>query len=109
MKRGLRALTAALMVAGCVGVVACDRLDGRGDATAGAGSAIDDAVTAARVRSAFDRDAVLKGRAILVESRQGTVRLRGALDEPAQVDHAVLLARGVKGVRGVDNQLTVAR
>lgn len=66
-----------------------------------------DAAITARVKTALMADDQVKGLAIDVDTRDGAVTLKGALDNQAQVVRAVGVARGVEGVRDVINRLSV--
>ncbi len=59
-----------------------------------------------RIRLAKDRD--VKGGALEVEVENGVVTLRGQVDSDKRRRKAGSLAKGVKGVTGVNNELTVA-
>lgn len=66
----------------------------------------DPAITA-RVKTALMADEQVKGLRIDVDTRDGRVTLKGALDSDDQVARAMEVARGVAGVREVINRLTV--
>ncbi len=87
----------------------CDRLP---DTSTGAppppttvGTVIDDNVISTRVRSALLADPQVKSFDVKVDTRKGEVMLSGYVDNQAQVDRAVELARGIEGVQGVDNRM----
>jgi cytidylate kinase len=60
------------------------------------------------VRSALRRDERTAGSSFTVECADGTARLLGVLDTQPEVDAAAQVARGVEGVKSVDNQLKAA-
>lgn len=66
-----------------------------------------DAAVSSRVKAALRADPELKRVSIDVDTRDGEVTLRGALDRDAQVARAIAVARGVAGVANVVNRLTV--
>ncbi|HET7061030.1 MAG TPA: BON domain-containing protein [Nitrosospira sp.] len=69
------------------------------------GTEADDAAITTKVKSAFMGDADVKGSDIKVETRKGVVQLSGFVDNQAQMDRAVALAKGVEGVKSVDNKM----
>ncbi len=71
------------------------------------GTQIDDTVVTTKVKSALLGDQEMKGLGIKVETRKGTVQLSGFADSQAQVDRAITVARGVEGVKEVENSLTL--
>jgi hyperosmotically inducible protein len=75
--------------------------------TRSVGTAIDDNVIEARVKSALFADPDVKAFDIKVTARKGEVQLSGFVDNEAQVDRALALAKGVEGVTGVDNKVTL--
>ena len=78
-----------------------------GCATAVNPSAIADAQTAARVKTALVNDPAIGGRAIEVRAAQGVVELSGRVQTPEERDRAVALARAVTGVSDVRVRLQV--
>ena len=72
-----------------------------------AGDAIADAAITAKVKTAFLADADVKGLQVDVDTRDGVVTLSGTLDKAANVDRAATIARGIEGVKSVENRLTV--
>ncbi|HVE49638.1 MAG TPA: BON domain-containing protein [Casimicrobiaceae bacterium] len=65
-----------------------------------------DAAITAKVKTALLADPEVKGMQINVDTRDGIVMLSGALDKAGNIERAVTLARGVEGVKSVDNKLT---
>lgn len=68
--------------------------------------ASDDRITAI-IRDRYAADAELRAANLLVQTRQGTVTLRGTLSDFADRDRAVRLANDVVGVVRVHNQISV--
>lgn len=66
----------------------------------------DDALTD-MVRRKLANDPVVKGGALQVDVKNGTVLLRGQVELEKQKERAAKVAKKVKGVRGVDNQIAV--
>jgi len=75
--------------------------------TSGTGEYVDDSVITSKVKSAFLTAEDLKSFDIGVETFKGTVQLSGFVKSQQQVDKAGQIARGVKGVKGVKNDLIV--
>ncbi|QID19508.1 BON domain-containing protein [Nitrogeniibacter mangrovi] len=69
------------------------------------GEYIDDSVITTRVKSAFVSDKAVDALDITVETFRGRVQLSGYADTPEQIDRAVELARNVKGVKSVTNDM----
>jgi len=77
------------------------------NATAKAAMAIDDSALTAKVKTAMLADPSLKALQINVDTKDGTVTLKGGVESQAQKDRATDVAQGVSGVKSVDNNLTV--
>lgn len=69
------------------------------------GTTIDDTVVTSRVKSALLADPDTKSFDLKVETRNGEVLLSGFINSQAQVDRAMLVARGVEGVKSVTNKM----
>lgn len=61
------------------------------------------------VRRAFTRTTNLNSANIRVDARHGTVTLSGTVPQQSQIARAGNAARSVRGVRSVQNRLTVRR
>jgi hyperosmotically inducible protein len=66
-----------------------------------------DSTVTSNVKSALMADATVKDFDLQVETRTGTVKLEGAVDTQAQIDQAISVARGVKGVSAVETGITL--
>jgi hyperosmotically inducible periplasmic protein len=66
----------------------------------------DTAVTA-RIKTVFAKNEELNGANIQIRSTKGVVRLAGFAQSQEDADRAVALAKGVKGVVRVRNDITV--
>lgn len=103
----LLALTAAL----ALGAIGCSPRQDTPPATAPApttmGTEIDDTVVTTRVKTALIENEVTKGFDIKVETHKGTVQLSGFVDNRAQADRALSLAKGVEGVVSTVDAMTV--
>ena len=73
----------------------------------GTGDYIDDSVITTKIKSLLVADDFLKSFQISVETRKGIVQLSGFVSSQAAVDKAGQIARGVKGVVSVRNDLIV--
>lgn len=71
----------------------------------GAGEYLDDSVITAKVKAAVFDDPTLKSAEINVETFKGAVQLSGFVGSHAEINRAVTLARGVKGVTVVTNDM----
>jgi osmotically-inducible protein OsmY len=103
MTRRTQALTMIIwlvftaIVAGCAG----DRMSRSTE------EVVDDSLLANKVKLALYADKQVSGRQIRVEASQGVVQLSGVAASTTEVQRAVQLAQGVKGVKEVRNRLTV--
>jgi osmotically-inducible protein OsmY len=84
-------------------LAACDAVSGR-ETT---GQYVDDATISTKVRESYVADPVIKSMEVHVETLQGVVELSGFVDTRKQEDRAVALARKVKGVQSVQDNLIV--
>jgi len=71
------------------------------------GEYVDDSVITTKVKSLLAADDFLKSFAISVETYKGTVQLSGFVGSEKAVDKAAEIARSVKGVKSVKNDLIV--
>jgi len=71
------------------------------------GTEIDDSVVTARVKSALLADPDVKSYGFKVDTRKGEVQLSGFVDNQAQIDRAIVVARAVQGVKNVDNKVSL--
>jgi hyperosmotically inducible protein len=68
---------------------------------------IDDAGITAKVKTALAAEKDVSAVKINVDTAQGTVTLSGQVASQTEVDRALQVARGVDGVKSVENRLTV--
>lgn len=73
------------------------------------GNAVDDGIITAKVKSALLSDPNVKSFDIAVATRKGDVQLSGYVDNQAQIDLAVDLARKVEGVANVGNEMSIKK
>ena len=78
---------------------------GRGQETAGA--YVDDAAITTSVKAKFVEDKTVSATSISVETLNGTVQLSGFAKSSAEKAQAENIARGVKNVRAVRNDIAV--
>lgn len=71
----------------------------------GTGEYVDDAVITTKVKAAILNEPGLKSAEINVETFKGTVQLSGFVKEQSDARRAGELARGVKGVQAVKNDI----
>lgn len=69
------------------------------------GEFVDDAAITAKVKGAIWDQPTLKMFEIHVETFKGTVRLSGIAGSPSTIDKAGEVARGVSGVKSVQNDM----
>jgi osmotically-inducible protein OsmY len=73
----------------------------------GAGEYVDDAVITTKVKAAIFNEPGLKSFEINVETYKGVVQLSGFVNSQADINKAVDVARRVKGVVSVKNNMHV--
>lgn len=71
----------------------------------GTGEYIDDSVITSKVKAAILGEASLKVAEINVETFKGVVQLSGFVNSQADINKAVEVARGVRGVKSVKNDM----
>ena len=71
------------------------------------GEYIDDQAITAQVKTALLNDPEVKGLQVKVETYNGVVQLSGFVDNPSQIPRATEVAKGVKGVKSVKNDLNL--
>lgn len=73
----------------------------------GTGEYIDDSVITTKVKAAIFDEPTLKVAEINVETFKGVVQLSGFVNSQADINKAVEVARGVRGVSSVKNDMRV--
>ena len=73
----------------------------------GAGEYVDDALITTKVKAALAADPNVKATEANVETFKGMVQLSGFVSSRESIQKAIDLARGVTGVKGVKNDMTV--
>lgn len=100
MQTTLRAVAATCLILAATGCAVS-----RGQETVG--SYIDDAAITTAIKARFFEDKDVAGTAIGVETLRGTVMLSGFAKNALERNRAETLARGVKGVTAVKNDIVV--
>ena len=98
-----RALAIAILAGATIAGTGCSVM--RGQETVG--SYVDDASITTAIKAKFVEDKTVDAAAITVETLNGTVQLSGFAKSPAEKQQAENIARTTKGVRAVQNNLTV--
>lgn len=96
----LKSLFASLLV---LALVACAPTAKR----EGAGEYVDDALITTKVKAALAADPNVKATEVNVETFKGMVQLSGFVSSKESIQKAIDIARGVGGVKGVKNDMTV--
>lgn len=71
------------------------------------GTEIDDTVITTGVKSALLANPEIKSFDLKVETRKGEVQLSGFVDSQAQIDQASTIARGIAGVKSIQNNVSI--
>lgn len=103
MKIAHSLITAAFTAAIAITATGCASTPER----ASAGEYIDDAVITTKVKAAFANDPNVKATEVNVETFKGDVQLSGFVADPRDAQRAVEIARSVKGVTSVKNDIRV--
>lgn len=72
-----------------------------------AGEVVDDATITTQVKTALLANKVLEGISISVKTFSGEVTLTGAVESPEQISKAEEIAYSVRGVKKVNNLITL--
>lgn len=96
-----KTLSAAMLAITLVSVVGCASTSTQ----EGTGEYVDDSVITTKVKAAIFNEPTLKSIEINVETFKGVVQLSGFVNSQADINKAVSLARSVKGVTGVKNDM----
>lgn len=91
-------LFAALMLTAVVGCASTQKKEGTGEY-------VDDTIITTKVKAAILNEPTLKVAEINVETFKGTVQLSGFVNSQQDITKAVSVARGVKGVQAVKNDM----
>ena len=79
------------------------------ESTITVGNTVDDGVVTSRVKTALLGDESTKSRDIAIVTRKGEVQLSGFVDTQQQIDRAIEITRGIEGVSGVNNEMSIKK
>ena len=79
------------------------------ESTITVGNTVDDGVVTSRVKTALLSDESTKSRDIAIVTRKGEVQLSGFVDNQQQIDRAIEITRGIEGVSGVSNEMSIKK
>ena len=110
MNTQLKLLTVITALAGvtALGLTGCGKVSeatGAAPPSTSVGTEIDDSVITARARAALLSDPDIKSLDLKVDTHKGVVQLSGFVNNPAQIDRAMLVVRAVAGVTDVENKV----
>ncbi|HUX65120.1 BON domain-containing protein [Sulfuricella sp.] len=100
LSKYLSALFLAVALVSVVGCASTSKQEGTGEY-------IDDSVITTKVKAAIFNEPSLKSAEINVETFKGVVQLSGFVSSSAAENKAVEVARSVKGVKSVKNDIRV--
>ncbi len=108
-------LVLTISLVGALALAGCGKSEEKGpkpegpkpEAKTTVGTEVDDSAITTKVKSALLADADVKSFDIKVETRKGEVQLSGFVDNQSQMDRAVAVAKGVEGVKKVDNKMSL--
>jgi hyperosmotically inducible periplasmic protein len=102
MKRQLNTIILIAMITVFLAPLACQTPAGRS-----AGEVVDDSAITTKVKAKLFADKLLSGFAISVDTFKGEVTLTGAVKGSELIQHVTAIALSVKGVKKVNNLLSV--
>jgi len=103
MKQMTKYLSAAFLAATLLGAAGCASTS-KQEST---GEYVDDVLITSRVKAEILKDDTLKSTEINVETFKGVVQLSGFVSSQAAINRAVAVARNVRGVTSVKNDMRV--
>ena len=68
-----------------------------------------DSIITTKIKSGLLADPIVKGLDPKVETHKGTVQLSGFVEDQAQMDRVIEIARAVDGVKNVENKMSVKK
>ena len=83
--------------------------DAISEKTEAAGEYMDDAAITAKIKAEIFSDPLLKVNRINVTTTNQVVKLTGDVDSQQSIDRAMEIARSVKNVKSVENELVIGR
>ena len=100
INRKLATIAGALLMATALGCASTAKQEGTGEY-------VDDTVITGKVKAAIFAEPTLKSAEINVETFKGVVQLSGFVRSQANINTAVVVAKNVKGVTSVKNDMLV--
>ncbi len=94
----ISSILAAIVFATLIGCASTSKKEGTGEY-------IDDSIITTKVKTAVLNEPTLKSSEINVETYKGVVQLSGFVNSEADIQKAAEVARGVKGVTSVKNDM----
>ena len=70
---------------------------------------LDDSIITTKIKSGILADPFVKGLDPHVETRNGNVQFSGSVENKAQMDRAIEIARSVGGVKSVENKMDIKK
>ena len=98
--KNISTMVLAVMLATMLGCASTSKQEGTGEY-------IDDSVITTKVKAAVFNEPSLKSAEINVETYKGTVQLSGFVNSESDIQKAVEVARSIKGVSSVKNDMRV--
>lgn len=98
--KSISTIILAVMFAALLGCASTSKQEGTGEY-------LDDGVITTKVKAAVFQEPSLKSAEINVETFKGVVQLSGFVSTEADIQKAVDVARGVKGVTSVKNDMRI--
>jgi len=77
--------------------------------SASVGQTTDDVIVTSRVKTALLNEPLVKSFDISVTTLKGDVRLTGFVNNQAQIDRSIAVARAVEGVHSIHDELTIKK
>lgn len=99
--KSLKTIAAVMLAVSLTAIVGCASTSTK----EGTGEYIDDSVITTKTKAAIFNDDSLKSSEINVETFKGKVQLSGFVSSQAAINHATEVARGIKGVTSVKNDM----
>lgn len=100
-----KALTTTFLIAALGGGALLTGCASDNPAPKTAGEVVDDAWITTKVKASFVEDPTVRALAINVDTFKGVVQLSGFANTQAEIQRAAEIARGIKGVTSVKNDI----
>lgn len=105
-------LSASLLSVAAVFIAGCDNFretKGGSAPDTTVGTTVDDSIITTKIKSGLLADAGVKGLEPKIETLKGNVQFSGFVENQAQMDRAIEIARAVDGVKSVENKMSVKK